>query len=164
MTLTRNIPTIPTAHGAERFHPGFDGERIEALAWGEFGQPGVLCLSCRDSEAVAILGISSNAELITESKGRDTVTQSVSHNLSERFPEFTWTAEGTLDKILAVWTARLDYASDIQPNFPVMQTVANTLAQKLEANPPEPGTKLRVIEMTSIPYRIVSWSVVKVSA
>lgn len=164
MTLTRNIPTIPTAHGAERFHPGFDGERIEALAWGEFGQLGVLCLSCRDSEAVAVLGISSNAELITESKGRDTVTQSVSHNLSERFPEFTWIAEGTPDKVLAVWAARLDCASDIQPNFPVMQTVANTLAQKLEARSPETGTKLRVIEMTSIPYRVVSWAVVTVSA
>lgn len=164
MTLTRNIPTIPTAHGAERFHPGFDGERIEALAWGEFGQPGILCHSCRDSEAIAALEISSNAGLITESKGRDTVTQSVSHNLSERFPEFTWTSEGTPDKILAVWTAKLDYAADIHPNFPVMQTVANTLAQKLEVNPPEPGTTLRVLEMTSIPYRVVSWSVVTVSA
>jgi hypothetical protein len=164
MTLTRNIPTIPTAHGAERFHPGFDGERIESLVWGEFGQPGVLCPSCRDSEAISALEISSNAGLITESRGRDTVTQSVFHNLSERFPEFTWTSKGTPDKILAVWATRLDHASDIQPNFPVMQTVANTLAQKLSASLPESGTSLRVIEMTSIPYRLVSWSLVTVSA
>ena len=162
MTLIRNIPTVPTAHGAERFHPGFDGERIESLAWGEPNQPGILCASCRDSEAIAELGLVDNSGLITESRGRDTVTKSVFHNLAERLPEFRWITEGTPDKILAVWASRLDYASDIQPKFPVMQSVANVLAQKLMAVLPKSGTPLMVIEMTSIPYRVVSWSIVSV--
>jgi hypothetical protein len=61
-----------------------------------------------------------------------------------------------------LWGCNLDHAEDIQEKFPVIQTAFAILSDKFSRKLPDPGTAMRVVEMTSIPYRRVSWSVVTV--
>lgn len=134
-----------------------DGERIESLPWGDPEAKGILCATGRESEAYALLGISGTPELVTSARGRDTVTKTVGKMLETRFPDLHWVVDGEVDTLLGHWTCKLDYATEIHPKFPIFQNVLAALSRGVKDTPP--GTYVTIREVTSIPYRISSWSV-----